>query len=299
MLANHTLNLYAVLIALSTKLSKFSDAKGYLDIFRERYVAAGKPQLRLSYSLRVEALYYGALGAHTKSAELYEQSWQAASSTGKTRPLAQQMHAISKGAELIFAGHYVEANKTLSFYDFSKLEPSRNHERWIALDVFAKTMSYQQNVSLAEFDFLEASFGKTIGSTDALLYYIARTVVYQRQGHKAGSRDDLRKAVASGRLFAKSLKYVRDAGQHKDSWIPDSVLSLAKEAYLLAIYSLLGTETDINELLEAINLMHESSLDKDIGAAAVRRNSIDRITPLNLRTLQDEKWLRKTEQCDK
>lgn len=126
------------------------------------------------------------------------------------------------------------------------------------------------------------------GIDRSVLYFAAKTVIFQQRAIRASSQQDAMKAVDGGRQMSRFLRLRQAAGLADRSGMAPLFLDLAKEAYVLSALRMQGTPgVSMDDVLDAAQLHQTADIDQDIAAAAQRLRASPGIESDELRQLQN------------
>ena len=214
--------------------------------------------------------------------------WRSAPATFRNFGVVRAAHHISRANALVSLGRWEDTGRALASVGTDAVPPSLVH-RTVGLQAVVQAMLGREDKSLAAFDALEGSYlGGALGIDSSVIYFAARTVVYQRRSARSGSADAAVQAVAAGRRFGRFLRLQQAAGIADSKVVPPVLLRIAQEAYLLAALRALGSAgVGMDVVLDAVQLLQGTDTDRDIAAAALRLQDVPGIDAGALRQLQD------------
>lgn len=231
-----------------------------------------------------------ALAGHDfeRALEEMDATWRQAPAMIRHLDVVRAGHQIGRAGVLASLGRWDDALREL---DAIRIDPSYLAlvDQYAGLRTVVRSMTGRDDPDFAAFAALEPKYRDGSQGVDrSVLYFAARTLVFQRRAARTGSVADAVKAVDAGRRMGRFLRLQQAAGA-TDRWaIAPSFLRLAKEAYVLAAVRALGRPgVQVDDLLDAVQLQQTSDIDRDVAAAAIRQRAFPGIEAGDLRLLQD------------
>ncbi len=198
-------------------------------------------------------------------------------------------HAAQRAGYLASMGRWHEAEQTLTGQYFTAGSAfGARVDYFVGLRSLVAAMLDASNLKVDEFMAMEPRYAALRGSDLALYYFAAKTIIFQKRAIAGGGAPDLVKAVQGGREMGRTLRLLHASGYGGATTLSPRVLQLAKESYVVAASSGQGhSGVSMDDLLDALQLLQLSEVDRDIAAASARLDSISGLSPTDLRELQD------------
>jgi len=214
--------------------------------------------------------------------------WQQAPVFVRKLGVLRAGHRIGRASVLASLGRWAEAEREL---DAIRIDASYLTlvDQFTGLRTVVRTMLDRDDPDLPAFLALAPKYqdgGQGVSSS--VLYFAARTAVLQRRGARSGAIGDTVQAVDAGRRMSRFLRLQRAAGTADRATMAPLFLRIAKEAYALAALRAQGRPgVTADDLLDAVQLLQASDVDRDVAAAALRQRAFPGIDADDLRQLQD------------
>lgn len=217
------------------------------------------------------------------------ETWSRLTPSIRSIEIVRTGYQLANARDLAALGRWKEADETLAQVRVGPSNPADN-DLFFGLRVVVRAVLGRDDPQLGEFSALESKYrqgGK--GLRDGTLYFAARTIVFQQRGARSGTTKDWVEAVKSGREMGWHLRRLQAAGGAGDALIPQQFLHMAKEAYAVSASSALGKSgVSVDDVLDALQLLQGSAVDKDIAASVSRMQSVAGVSPQALRAFQDQ-----------
>lgn len=214
--------------------------------------------------------------------------WRRASSSVKRVTVVLAGMQIGRANVLASLGRWDEAERTLAEI---RIEPSylAQIDQHAGLRTIVRAVLSREDPDFGAFDAMQAKYRDGSRSLDdSALYFGARTAVYYLRASRSGSVREMDEAVAAGRRMSQLLRLRQAAGDPDRSIVAPAFLQMAKEAYVQAALRGLGRPgVTLDDVLDAMQLLQTTDIDRDISAAAVRLRAIPGVDAGELRSLQD------------
>lgn len=196
--------------------------------------------------------------------------------------------AVSRANYLIALGRWQEAESALTGVQ-GKPEILAALDLYIGLRSVIRAVLTKPDPQLGEFVALQPRYLQRSRGTDASIYYFAATaIIFQQRAIVSGSSADLVSAVQGGRELSRNLRLLQASGFAGQTTLAAPLLRMAKESYVIATSATLGRNgVSMDDLLDALQLLQSSEIDRDISATSARLRSIPGVSPQQLRELQE------------
>lgn len=231
-----------------------------------------------------------ALAGHEfeRALAVIDSAWQQAPGFIHHLGVVRAGHRIGRAGVLASLGRWADAERELGTI---RIDPAYLTlvDQFIGLRTVVRAMLDRDDPDLTAFLALAPKYRDGGQGVDrSVLYYAARTVVLQRRGARSGSMADVVQAVDAGRRMSRFLRLHQAAGTADHSTMAPLFLRIAKEAYALAALRAQGRPgVTADDLLDAVQMLQASDIDRDITAAALRQHAFPGIEAADLRQLQD------------
>jgi CHAT domain-containing protein len=225
---------------------------------------------------------------YDRALEVMDEMWARAPRFLRDFGVLRAGQQIGRASVLASLGRWAEADREL---DAIRVDASYLSlvDQYAGLRTVVRSMLGREDPDFEDFVALEPKYRDGGQGVDrSLLYFAARTAVFERRGSRGGAMADTVQAVDAGRRFSRFLRLQQAAGASDRSAMAPLFLRIAKEAYLLATLRGVGRSgITMDDALDAVQLLQNGDIDRDVAAAALRLDAIPGISAGDLRQVQD------------
>ena len=230
------------------------------------------------------------IGDYQQGLEQLSDSWSRLPPGIRRLPVIRTAYSLQQTLHLAALGHWEQAARELQNVDPAAPAIQARHLR-IGLGALIESVLGSQATEFERFRELWQQYAnKTQGLDATITYMAAATIIFHRRYLTSNSRNDLRFAIRSGRQLAKNYRLLHASGYGAATSLPQSILGMAKEAYVLSVDAGLRKKiASKNNLVDAFQLLQMSEIDRNIAATLARLRNVPGLSDSRLRQLQDAK----------